>query len=1187
MTMTILPVLRNTWTKLKAAALEARQDDSGQAALVIVTIVIVAAGIAISQLSLQNNRRSLEVTQAQRANFDKITNAIDVFAIQDVAANNSYLIPCPATFAGNGMAQGFVGGNSCNGVNRGIVPWVTLGLAEEDVIDVNGNYLTYIVDSTEISACNGASPTPVSLTNRGLAVPAADANYVIISHGSNGFGAFNSNSGNQVNGGGVGTNERDNCPDGGACADPDADSYRSGPPDDTIGATFFDDVVRGVSFAETFTEECLVLSEPPDEETAFVLTTETANGEQQLQQNTTRTDGSNANLSDVSLTFDDNGTPDDDTDNTRVIVFSDFDAANPTAACVFFDQPFPIIDHKVRILTEFAARNDAFDTRGGGAVLTFMSYDPDVNPGSATPDEQDDSGYVITDEICGGTNTFMGFADDQTIGARQLPSVPRFGIEIDTRAENGSTGEGTNTNQDSTVEYGGGAAAWNHIAILSSNNDHMGMDQQDTGDFTDDEMDDPTLRGDGPKCIEGVTGLGGGGGCAALANVGGQGFIEVGDNQPTDGDFHQMRVDLTYEGGGCGQDQVYVQFWFYPSDGSSDADCAGDGSTCEDLTTDFEQGASTPTAERSACVPWTGDFNDEFMRLGFSTGQPADSNIVDNFRIRRFDVFSIGKAAPAAGTLATDGTQSREIHNVNVAEDVVKVVYPGVASTGTFDSLMGVIDLDDSAAQTHFVDDRLDTGVRLISRNGTIDVQLDGSGLPDPLTDVSGVGVRGFGSTATNELDMLWVQTIAGTPDEGIYINANNPERREGLEIRFYADDDVEGGAGISATTSYERISLNLGRFSNNATTDNGDVPEEVIVRAFSGGTFLGDTVVQTCNTGSTSNSLAMFLSLDYTATPVDKIIIIPDFIDTGITVPATYPDQEYGTDFYLRGVKGCSEERSCGLTATSDCTDYRGNYPYGGMGDPTTVFDDPSMTGLITLDNIQAHFNALNTVDLIGVSVASETAWQNLEGNFNGMANIIDDGPVYVDIIPTGGLLRFNEDNDPGDDYDEGLWVGNGRIQNSAGESVEFRWHNEWNTALISFGHFGQVGGNPDPTNRYERVMVEGFTGSDGQTPVGSVTVESCADSALPGLSSTADNSAVANLTFNFPAGQTINRLVVTPVPNLLAQDTEFVINGIRMCTEAALAAGQDCDPGGGNPNPPFGSADALGDCSATFSVP
>lgn len=1185
MSMTALPILKHVWVRAKASAEGAVKDESGQAALVIITIVIVAAGIAISQMSVMNNRRALDVARAQRVNFDKITNAIDVYAISDQAGTGTYLIPCPATTGTNGAAQPYVGGN-CTGVNRGIVPWVTLGLAEEDVIDVNGNYLTYVVDTTDIAACDGTTPTAVSLLNQGSA--ATDANYAIISHGSNGWGAFNSNSNNQINGAGVGTNERDNCPAGGACAVPTADAYRSGPSDDTIGATFFDDIVRGVSFAETFTDECMVLSDPPDDESAFRLTVSGANGEQQIQENTTRTTSATTNLVGVLTQLDSNGTVADQSDDTRTISFSEIKGGEDTAACIFFDQPFPVIDHKVRILADLTARHDTFDSRGGGTVITFMSYDPDVDPTvvGAGDGFDEDSGYVMTSTVCGGTNSYMGFSDDEAIAARQLPGVPRFGIEIDTRSDNGTLGEGTNTNQDSTVEFGTANAAWNHIVIVGANNDHMGTDQSDTGDLRDDDPtpgDSATVRGDGPSCISGVTGSGASGdtGCATEPNVGitspivgTVGFIEVGDPGPTDGDFHQMRIELTYEGGVCGQDEVAVQFWFYPSDGVSDGNCDADVATCSDLTVDMDTSEVDPTTvTKSACVPWTGHFNDEFMRIGFTTGQQAGAaSLLDQFTIRAIDIFSNGKAAPTPGQTAPAGTQSREIHNVNVSDDIVRVVQP--TGTGTFDSEMGLVDMDPST-QTVFADDRIDTGVRLVARNGTLDVQLNGGGLPDPLTDSNGIGIQGFGSTATNEIDMFWVRTVSAAPDEGIYVNADAPELREALEIRFYSDNDDETGSGASVTTSYERVSINLGRFSSNSTTAQGDRSEEVIVRAFSGGTFLGDQVIQTCNPSGSAGTANMFLSLDYSANPVDKIILIPDILTDGGS-PATYPFGEYGSDFYIRGIKGCSAERSCGLTATSDCETYQGSFPYGGLGNPATAFDVGDMSGLITLNNLQSHFVGTSGVALIGTSLDSETSWQNLEGEFTALTvgDVSDIGPVYVDIIPTGALLRFNEDNDPGDDYNEGIWISGGQIQSALGESVEFRWANDWNTALISLGGFGEVGTSGSPTNRYERVTVEGL--SNGVT-VANTTVESCADSTTHGEGgASADDTATANLIFNWGAGITIDTIRITPEPTFLAQPTEFAINGIRMCTEAAGCTVTD-----------FGSIQANGSCTATFSVP
>ena len=168
------------------------KDDSGVAALVIITVAVVAAGAAISTATLMTSRRGLEVTQSQFGNFEKIQNAIEVFAIQDTLGNSSFLLPCPADgtlAAGNAHTHTGTTCDTASGENRGIVPWLTLGLAEEDVIDTNGNYITYIVNGSSVAACSNGNAATDSLTDTNGGTSTA---YALISHGQNGFGAFNS-----------------------------------------------------------------------------------------------------------------------------------------------------------------------------------------------------------------------------------------------------------------------------------------------------------------------------------------------------------------------------------------------------------------------------------------------------------------------------------------------------------------------------------------------------------------------------------------------------------------------------------------------------------------------------------------------------------------------------------------------------------------------------------------------------------------------------------------------------------------------------------------------------------------------------------------------------------------------------------------------------------------------------------
>ncbi|MEQ9109325.1 MAG: hypothetical protein RLN84_02095 [Rhodospirillaceae bacterium] len=245
-------------------------DDSGQAALVIITTAIIAAGVALSQLSLDNSNRALDQALKQRASFGKIQAAIEVYAIGDIATGSQdYILPCPAPPGANGVARSH-NGSACDtatGDNRGIVPWNTIGLAESDVIDVHGNYITYIVHSTDVGVCNGTSAASDPVTNAN----GSNVGYALVSHGDNGFGAYNSRSESQVNAGEASTRELDNCPTAtGTCTPSATNGYRSGPVDNTEGSTFFDDITLGISFSDTFDRECPVLNEGEDDPLVFV-----------------------------------------------------------------------------------------------------------------------------------------------------------------------------------------------------------------------------------------------------------------------------------------------------------------------------------------------------------------------------------------------------------------------------------------------------------------------------------------------------------------------------------------------------------------------------------------------------------------------------------------------------------------------------------------------------------------------------------------------------------------------------------------------------------------------------------------------------------------------------------------------------------------------------------------------------
>jgi hypothetical protein len=395
------------------------RDDSGQAALVIITIVIVTAGIAASTMSLQNSRRGLEVTQSTRTSFGLIRDAIEVDAIQDAA----FLLPCPSDPTGALATVGQEVGNNgttCN-LNRGIVPWTTLGLTESSATDSNGNYITYIVDGTNVSVCDGENPRAGTLNE---AQSGTDYNFALISHGNNGFGAYKKNSGTQTQIP-VSPEELDNCPNPtGAGCDPGTNNeFRIGPFNEDDDATEFDDIIRAVQVSDTFTAECPVINE--DTETTVV-------GDNSI----TSTDRS---LDTLMV-----GTSNDTPLQTRAIgrttdgdieqlIFTGSTTNYASAACDFFEVPIRLRDSVVRSYQEFGMLSDAGNTRGNGMVLGFVSYDPASYRLSTT-----NRNY-----ICGGTDSAMGFANDPVVADRLLPNVPRLGIEIDTESHYVSTIVGT------------------------------------------------------------------------------------------------------------------------------------------------------------------------------------------------------------------------------------------------------------------------------------------------------------------------------------------------------------------------------------------------------------------------------------------------------------------------------------------------------------------------------------------------------------------------------------------------------------------------------------------------------------------------------------------------------------------------------------------------------------------------
>ncbi len=168
-------------------------------AIVLVIIGLLLGGL-LMPLSTQMEQRRISETQKA---LDEINQALMGFAI-----SNGFL-PCPAdpTLPSGAIGAGLARARTaaaCTGGNNGALPWATLGVGETDAW---GNRYTYRVtttfaDATDGTGCSGAPRAGVSfeLCSVGDAVISATSGgatlattipAVIVSHGRNGAGAYN------------------------------------------------------------------------------------------------------------------------------------------------------------------------------------------------------------------------------------------------------------------------------------------------------------------------------------------------------------------------------------------------------------------------------------------------------------------------------------------------------------------------------------------------------------------------------------------------------------------------------------------------------------------------------------------------------------------------------------------------------------------------------------------------------------------------------------------------------------------------------------------------------------------------------------------------------------------------------------------------------------------------------------
>lgn len=180
------------------------------AIVVVIFGIVVSMGLKLGVAKLNNAAYSDTVSKQARIkialiNYPRAKRELPCPETQTLPANAAYGLEARVAAPQDG---------ACNAVAAGaipVVPWVTLGLSRDDVVDGWGNFFTYRVASIATDRVNWTSQStanPAAFTINELAYPTqnvmtikqgdginplvtvtSQAVVAIISHGKNGFGA--------------------------------------------------------------------------------------------------------------------------------------------------------------------------------------------------------------------------------------------------------------------------------------------------------------------------------------------------------------------------------------------------------------------------------------------------------------------------------------------------------------------------------------------------------------------------------------------------------------------------------------------------------------------------------------------------------------------------------------------------------------------------------------------------------------------------------------------------------------------------------------------------------------------------------------------------------------------------------------------------------------------------------------
>ncbi|MEQ8736852.1 MAG: hypothetical protein RIC29_18155 [Rhodospirillaceae bacterium] len=1151
---------------LKTARDHAVRDDAGQAALVIITVVIIAAGVAISQTQLMNSRRGLEVTQAQRANFKLIKDAIEVSAIQDA----NFLLPCPSDPTIPGSLGTSVGNNGtiCN-LNRGIVPWTTLGLPRSSAIDPQGNYITYIVDNTNISVCNGENARVGTLNE---AEDGTDYTFALISHGENGFGAYNSNSGNQTQ---VPTSafELDNCPNpSGAGCDPGTNNeFRAGPFDETDGTSEFDDIVRAVQASETFTVECPVINEqdinePPGAQVGFSRA-ETARVFTRSANNATQSSNSFD-----STRYDADG--DSENGSEKEVLRINSNDTFDTRACSYTEPTYPLQGYTIRQYAEVFFESTSAATRGSGLVLGYFAHKTDGGAPTDVTRANPGTGFNVQPP-CGGTNQFLGFGDEQDAltsadsdtgdytELAQPNDVFRFGLEIDTSPVFADTGEAEQIfDLDSN----------NHIAIILGNNNHAG----DEGEVTNPPLDPvgpPVVAGgsadanfNGPVCRDDMDGLtitgdpGDSFGIDAVVNGGTRqvtAAIAADPDQPEacyqdasttwleDGDpidqgsgfnsrFQKVRTELHwYDGNGCDDPATEVRFdaWVWNTGNATTPEaCSTDPSDCDDLTSDYDDGSDAARRPHvSACIQIADVTAMEALRFGFTSGMPAAPTGADRggeVTIQRFGLnFERTDTIVGSKTPASDTAQTRDFTEEDIRTDL------GGAATGnlTLDQAFAAIPETTEIGEMD--------NARIFMERGKFHLDLD---------------------------DFIGNQ---GVSDNNLISNIDVGQNPFQAETTFYPLDAREK-LTVEFDNQYRRFTVNLRDFgaTDNTGTDpyTGGLLEQVVLRAYNTNLAEDEQLVATetyracdLNAVHNNNNSSMVISTDFGLTGAeyfDRVQIIPEPIDSS--------DIQGLSGFYVGAFKACGADVNCAFDRTLVTDNSNGDTEFRCVSfTPIAVASVGSGdTGEITAD-------AVNTA--LGLDAGDPTDSEDTDRAWLDFNSYPDSGETLDLMISGVGEIQST---DTGNDENSGFGITNtvnnnvnfpsyGRNalldmeQNPTGtepvtETLIFHFEESWSRLRIGFSRFGQqLASNQNGNDGLDQAQVQLCDGGPEGTceTFGPITAGSG-----PTCTNTDGSNSMRGDAFLEPTNPSFDTVIVTPLLNTETtgnRRSDFYVRVLKAC--------------------------------------